>query len=54
MLHRLVKPLEAQSFFLFGARGAGKTYLLEHLLKDQEVLTINLLEEREFLTVGGD
>ena len=50
MLHRLVKPLEAQSFFLFGARGTGKTYLLEHLFNDKEVLTINLLEEREFLT----
>ncbi len=47
MLHRLVKFLPTHSFFLFGARGTGKTYLLNHRLKSERTLHINLLDPEE-------
>lgn len=44
MFHRLSKPLKSNSFFLFGARGTGKTTLLKHHLKASNNLWIDLLE----------
>lgn len=35
------------SFFLFGARGTGKSTLLRHLFKEIECLWINLLNPEE-------
>lgn len=48
MVHRIIRPLKSQSFFLFGARGAGKsTYIRTHFKVAS--FTINLLEETPFL-----
>ncbi|MEZ4753022.1 MAG: ATP-binding protein [Bdellovibrionota bacterium] len=47
MIHRLFKPLKSQSFFLFGARGTGKTYLLDRYLDPKHTLKINLLDPEE-------
>lgn len=45
MLHRLSNPLLSQSFFLFGARGVGKTTLLEGLFPTSDsVLWFDLLD----------
>ena len=53
MFERLIKPTFSNSFFLFGARGTGKTtFLKESLLQSKNVLYVNLLktsEEEEFL-----
>jgi predicted AAA+ superfamily ATPase len=50
MYQRSCKPLLSHSFFLFGARGTGKTKLLHSLFPDQEsVLWIDLLREGEAL-----
>lgn len=50
MYPRLSKPLLSRSFFLFGARGTGKTQLLSTLFPDrEEVLWIDLLKEGEVL-----
>lgn len=49
MYQRLCKPLEERSFFLFGARGVGKTKLLETLFTNKTVLWIDLLKRGEFL-----
>jgi uncharacterized protein len=43
MFGRLVNPLKNNSFFLFGARGTGKTSLLKSLLAGRDVLFIDLL-----------
>jgi predicted AAA+ superfamily ATPase len=48
MIHRLINPLSTNSFFLFGARGTGKSTLLRHLFKEnQGVLWIDLLDPEE-------
>lgn len=54
MYKRAINILESNSFFLFGARGTGKSTLLEGLLKDKEVFWINLLlpEEENFYAVN--
>lgn len=45
MIHRMLKPLKSQSFFIFGARGTGKsTFLMKQF--DQKFHYINLLDER--------
>jgi len=52
MVKRDINILKKHSFFLFGARGTGKTYLLERLLEPEKTLTINLLdplEEEKFI-----
>jgi predicted AAA+ superfamily ATPase len=50
MYQRLCKPLVSHSFFLFGARGTGKTKLLQSLFPDHEsVLWVDLLREGEVL-----
>ncbi|MCX6125763.1 MAG: DUF4143 domain-containing protein [Proteobacteria bacterium] len=41
--NRLCKPLKSNSFFLFGARGVGKTTFLHNYLPSTRVWTIDLL-----------
>lgn len=43
MINRLYNPLISRSFFLFGARGTGKTTLLKTLLPNNTAHRINLL-----------
>lgn len=44
MFHRLLNPFKDNSFFLFGARGVGKTTFLNDYFKNQKnILKINLL-----------
>jgi len=45
-MDRLLNPLKSHSFFLFGARGVGKTWLLSQLHKD--ATRIDLLNSRDF------
>lgn len=47
MINRLVNILEKHSFFLFGARGTGKTYWIDRLLDPKTTLKINLLDPLE-------
>lgn len=42
---RLCNPLKSNSFFLFGARGTGKTHLLREYLAAERVWSINLLDQ---------
>ena len=44
MIHRIVKPLESNSFFLFGARGTGKSTFLKDYFASEKVLWIDLLD----------
>ncbi len=45
MFHRCIKPSKSQSFFIFGARGTGKsTFILKQW--DQNQFNINLLEDK--------
>jgi uncharacterized protein len=44
MFHRLLSPLKSNSFFLFGARGTGKSTLLRRLFTDTEAEYIDLLD----------
>jgi predicted AAA+ superfamily ATPase len=57
MVNRLSKILINNSFFLFGARGVGKTYWLEQILPKNSTHIINLLdplEEEKFLLDPGE
>jgi predicted AAA+ superfamily ATPase len=45
MFHRSLSPSDKRSFFLFGARGTGKSTLLKTLLPAAEAHTIDLLTE---------
>ena len=47
MVERNVKILKNQSFFVFGARGTGKTYWINQILNSEHTLTINLLDPLE-------
>jgi len=48
MVERLVNPLKNSSFFLFGARGTGKsTFLRNYFPNDDSVLWIDLLNPEE-------
>jgi predicted AAA+ superfamily ATPase len=51
MYRRLVNILEEQSFFLFGARATGKSYLLEQRFGRSKVLWIDLLDDDQFLAL---
>jgi predicted AAA+ superfamily ATPase len=42
--------LKTRSFFLFGARGTGKSYLLRELFESSALLWIDLLRDRDFVT----
>lgn len=44
MYPRLLNILKTNSFFLFGARGTGKSTLLDHTFSADESCTVNLLE----------
>src|SRR3989338_9699404 len=43
MFDRFIKPLESNSFFIFGARGTGKSTLLKNLFPSEKTLWIDLL-----------
>ena len=47
MFQRQLNILKSNAFFLFGARGVGKTFLLKELFKSERALWINLLEFKE-------
>jgi predicted AAA+ superfamily ATPase len=51
MYTRLCNPLKNNSFFLFGARGTGKSSLLQSTLAS-ESLWIDLLDDQEFLALS--
>jgi predicted AAA+ superfamily ATPase len=42
--HRSLNPLKSKSFFLFGARGVGKSTFIKSFLKGQSAFVIDLLE----------
>ncbi len=44
MIQRMLKLPKSKSFFLFGARGTGKTSLLRQIFKDNEALYVDLLD----------
>ncbi len=48
MIKRLAKPLTTNSFFLFGARGTGKTTFLKEEILTKKSLYVNLLLAEEF------
>lgn len=45
MIHRLLNPIKSNSFFLFGARGTGKSTFLRQWLPSEKTLWIDLLSE---------
>ena len=47
MIDRLSKPLENNSFFLFGARGTGKSTLLKSFFATKKVIWIDLLDPEQ-------
>jgi predicted AAA+ superfamily ATPase len=48
MISRLINPLKTSSFFLFGARGTGKsTFLRQHFPQDDTVMWIDLLDPEQ-------
>ncbi len=52
MFNRICKPLKSNSFFLFGARGTGKSTLLKQLFTAKQAYWIDLLssdQESQFL-----
>ena len=52
MLQRIIKIPKSHSFFLFGARGTGKTTLLHRALPRENTVFIDLLDleqETEFI-----
>jgi len=48
MVNRLIKPSQTHSFFLFGARGTGKTSLIKERFLDDQTLYLDLLRDSEF------
>ena len=54
MYKRQVNILKKHSFFLFGARGTGKSSLLEELFKNEPCLNIDLLKPSEFDILNRD
>lgn len=50
MYKRSCNPLISKSFFLFGARGTGKSTLLRDLLATKKHLWIDLLRDEQYLT----
>jgi predicted AAA+ superfamily ATPase len=47
MFNRLISPIKSNSFFVFGARGTGKSTLLKGLFQNQNKLWIDLLNPQE-------
>jgi uncharacterized protein len=55
MYQRLCKPLKTRSFFLFGPRGVGKTWLLRDMFGDGPTIsTVNLLQSQVYLELLGN
>ncbi len=54
MFNRNLNILKSNSFFLFGARGTGKTTLLGTTFSPDEALTINLLDRETFTLLDND
>lgn len=54
MYKRLVNPAKFNSFFLFGARGTGKTQLLNHLFHPDERMYIDLLSGSDYLRFSSN
>lgn len=54
MFYRDLNPLNSSSFFLFGARGTGKSTLIRSLLSSNQILEIDLLDplRAETATLG--
>lgn len=48
MLQRLLNPLKSGSFFIFGARGTGKSTFLHSFLKPYKHLYLDLLDDQTF------
>lgn len=44
MFHRLISPIKSNSFFIFGARGTGKSTFLKAFFKDLKTLWFDLLD----------
>lgn len=44
MIHRILKPLLSQSFFIFGARGVGKSTFVREQIESKSIFSINFLE----------
>ena len=44
MFRRLLKPYKSRSFFLFGARGTGKSTFLKEFFKNDKILVFDLLD----------
>lgn len=47
MFRRVITPLKTNSFFLFGARGTGKTTFLREFFKEEKALWIDLLDPQQ-------
>lgn len=47
MFYRLINPLESNSFFIFGARGTGKSTFLKKFFAEQDVLWVDLLDPQQ-------
>ena len=54
MIKRLLKPLKSNSFFLFGARGTGKTTYLKEELLSKDSVYIDLLSASEYSKFRSD
>jgi len=48
MVNRVLKPLKSNSFFIFGARGVGKSYFLKKIFVVQSFIYFNLLKDDDF------
>jgi len=48
MINRLLKPLNNNSFFIFGARGTGKTTFIRDYLSKKESIVFDLLDPKLF------
>jgi len=54
MIIRLTKPSKSQSFFLFGPRGSGKSTLLKSLFQNEDILWLDLLDQRREFELSTD
>lgn len=48
MVIRLINPSQLNSFFVFGARGTGKSYYLNSVFKNKQAFFFNLLDDEDF------
>lgn len=53
-LARLCNPLQSRSFFLFGARGTGKSTLINTLIPEQKRFSVNLLLPADYEELSLD